>query len=178
VGWVCQDQGQAEGSQLTGSGPGGGTVTHVDAASGDQPDGDMHVDGFARWTLRDIAPLPERVSYVRQQVTRVLEQWKLHDLVVTVELAISELVTNVVRHAHTPFTVALAWDGHRLRGEVIDVNPGQPLPDPHPDLDQLGGRGLFMVQQLVTTWGWHSHSRGKVVYFEVVGTRSHSTGSR
>jgi len=154
-----------------------GGVTDVDEADADRPDGQMHIDGFSRWTLRAIAPTPDRVPYVRQQVLRVLRLWKLQELAFTVELAINELVTNAVRHARTPFTVTLAWDGQQLRGEVIDANPGRPLLQLDPGMDQLGGRGLFMVEQLVAHWGWRRHGQGKVVYFQVLPPRGGATAT-
>lgn len=131
------------------------------------PDGQLHTDGFARWTLSGVPPRPDRIPYLRHQIGLVLTRWKLQQALYTVELVISELATNVLRHAHTPFTVTMLWDGTTLHGEVIDVNPGAPRPNPEPALDQLGGRGLLLVEQLVSTWGWGRHGQGKSVYFDM-----------
>jgi len=91
------------------------------------PDGRLLMDGFARWILTDVEPRADRVRYVREQTLIVLDLWRVHaELTWAVELLLTELATNALRHARTPFTVILTWDGHLLRGEVTDTNP-QPL---------------------------------------------------
>jgi hypothetical protein len=93
------------------------------------------MDGFARWLLSAVTPEAERVPYVRRQAAAVLRLWRLDRVTAAVELLMDELAGNAVRHARTPFSVTLTWDGHTLRGEVTDVNP---LPPP---AETLAGAG-------------------------------------
>ena len=138
----------------------------VDAAL---PDGRLLMDGFARWVLPSIEPRPERVPYLRRQVERVLQVWHLEDLAWRVELVVTELATNAVRHARTLFTVSMAWDGRRLRIEVSDAHPVPPRPtDQPPPADSTGGRGLLLVEQLADRWGYDPHERGKTIWCDLV----------
>lgn len=76
----------------------------------------------------------------------------------------SELVTNAVLHARTPVDVRVELDAERMRVEVADGDPGIPGPVRH-DASALGGRGLFLVQELASAWGADASDRGKVVWF-------------
>jgi anti-sigma regulatory factor (Ser/Thr protein kinase) len=125
------------------------------------------MDGFARWLLSAVTPQAERVPYVRRQTAAVLRLWGLDDVAWAVELLVDELAGNAVRHARTPFSVTLTWDGRALRGEVTDVNPVPPQPRLSADPDEPGGRGLLLVSQVADRWGFEGHSRGKTVWFEL-----------
>ncbi len=127
------------------------------------------MDGFARWVLPGLEPRPDRVPYLRRQVHRVLELWHLEELAWRVELVVTELATNAVRHARTLFTVAMTWDGRRLRIEVSDAQPMPPravqgLPSP----DATGGRGLLLVEQISDRWGYEPHERGKTIWCDLL----------
>lgn len=83
----------------------------------------------------------------------------------TAALLVSELATNVVRHARSELTVEII-DGATLRVEVHDR--GGPLPDPMPmQADANGGRGLHIVAAFARTWGSATTASGKVVWFEL-----------
>ncbi|CAL9512982.1 hypothetical protein SUDANB108_03701 [Streptomyces sp. enrichment culture] len=63
------------------------------------------------------------------------------------ELAISELVTNALKHAPGPCGMALRLSGDQLTITVWDTSPGRPVPrraDPH----RFGGHGLRLVHQV------------------------------
>jgi len=127
----------------------------------------MTLDGFARWILSAVPAVTDRVPYVRQQAARVLTLWQLDDLASVAELLLTELVANAVRHARTPFTVMMRWNGSALHCEVSDANPLPPRP--HLDLDPtaLGGRGLLMIDQLASAWGTELAPQGKTVWFDL-----------
>jgi anti-sigma regulatory factor (Ser/Thr protein kinase) len=131
------------------------------------PDGRLVMDGFARWVLPSVEPRPERVPYLRRQVRRVLQLWHLESLAWRVELVVTELATNAVRHARTLFTVSMTWDGHRLRIEVSDAHPVPPLPAGGPSPEALGGRGLLLVEQISDRWGYDPHERGKTIWCDL-----------
>lgn len=135
--------------------------------SGRLPDGRMTMDGFARWILSAVPAVADRVPYVRQQVGRVLALWQLDDLAPVVELLLTELVGNAVRHARTPFSVMMRWNGRALRCEVTDANPLPPSPQGEVDPLATGGRGLLLVDQLATAWGTELVPQGKTVWFDL-----------
>ena len=136
-------------------------------ADGALPDGRLLMDGFARWVLASVDPRPERVPYLRRQVRRVLQLWHLESLAWRVELVVTELTTNAVRHARTLFTVSMTWDGRRLRIEVSDAHPVAPAPREHPSPEALGGRGLLLVEQVADRWGYDPHERGKTIWCDL-----------
>jgi anti-sigma regulatory factor (Ser/Thr protein kinase) len=84
----------------------------------------------------------------------------------TAALLVSELVTNAVVHAHSPFTVTAAvladsvnvevQDGSAQLPEVLQPTPSSPA-----------GRGMFMVEALSSRWGAEPIAGGKRVWFEL-----------
>jgi anti-sigma regulatory factor (Ser/Thr protein kinase) len=89
----------------------------------------------------------------------------------TAALLVSELATNVVRHAGTlEFTVDVQFptaDG-QLRVSVTDTGLGYPSPQ-HPDPTEEHGRGLQLVATLADRWGAIRRHvpREKTVWFEL-----------
>jgi len=82
-------------------------------------------------------------------------------------LVASELATNAVIHACTPYVVELHV-GDTVRIEVTDSGPPTPFLRPvrrHLDLD--GGRGLSIVARLSSRWGVDWLDGYKVVWAEV-----------
>lgn len=77
-------------------------------------------------------------------------------------LAISELVTNVVRHAPGPCTLRLEVDEERVRIEVSDTSTVRPRAKP-PQPEGLGGFGLHMLRKLAGEVETRVHDAGKTV---------------
>jgi anti-sigma regulatory factor (Ser/Thr protein kinase) len=69
------------------------------------------------------------------------------------EIAVSELLTNVARHAPGPAWVHVDWSGVRPRLDVHDLGPGFELDPQLPEnpMQASGGRGLFIVSN-VASW--------------------------
>ena len=65
------------------------------------------------------------------------------------ELAVSEILSNVVRHAHSPAWVSLEWSHEEPVLTVSDLGPGFDLGNVLPGADDVGGRGLFIVSKVV-----------------------------
>jgi anti-sigma regulatory factor (Ser/Thr protein kinase) len=107
---------------------------------------------------------PAAVRIARQAAARQLGEWGLEPLGTTVELVVSELVTNAIRYGGGPVRLRLIQ--HQvLTCEVSDSNTGHPRPR-QPHLIDENGRGLFLVAQLSRRWGSRSATDGKVVWAE------------
>ena len=81
------------------------------------------------------------------------------------QLVISELVTNAVVHARTPLRLLVRFDGHRVVTEVFDADAR--LPTPAVSVDDVGGRGLILVDRLSDRWGSEPFTDGKRVWAEL-----------
>ncbi|MEO6318608.1 MAG: ATP-binding protein [Acidimicrobiales bacterium] len=68
-------------------------------------------------------------------------------------LLVSELATNAVRHAGTPFEVTVEVRGPSVRVAVIDGDISHPPRVRRPGADETSGRGLLIVEELAERWG-------------------------
>jgi anti-sigma regulatory factor (Ser/Thr protein kinase) len=85
-----------------------------------------------------------------------------------VELMVSELATNSVKHGKSDFTLTIRVTGSEVRVEVHDRGTGQPrLGSPAPA--DPTGRGLKIVDTLASSWGSELTGDGKSVWFELGG---------
>ncbi|MCX4819109.1 SpoIIE family protein phosphatase [Streptomyces sp. NBC_01142] len=116
----------------------------------------------AYWFLEPEDAAPGRA---RRLARRALVRWGLEELSDSVELLVSEVVTNAVRYAERPVTLRLLRTDV-LRCEVGDDSPQLPRQRRARDTDE-GGRGLFLVNRLARRWGATRLSTGKVVWFEL-----------
>ena len=118
--------------------------------------------------VRTVLARPDALRRARAEVRRlaagVLARERLEDAL----LLTGELATNGLLHGECPITVWAGLDEHRLRVEVHDHGPGL---DPgfvpvaaRPD--QLGGRGLQLVDALADRWG-HRTTGWATVWFEI-----------
>jgi anti-sigma regulatory factor (Ser/Thr protein kinase) len=80
-------------------------------------------------------------------------------------LLVSELVTNVVRWAHTDARLFIVLRGRSVHVEVTDWSMLQPRTCPTPGPD--GGYGLRLVDALANQWGTRQFDGGKTVWFEL-----------
>jgi len=85
----------------------------------------------------------------------------------SVELMVSELATNSIRHAHAAFELTVAHVDGEIRIEVTDRAGGEPrMRNAGPD--DPTGRGLQIVNLLSEAWGVeHRADSGKTVWFTV-----------
>ncbi|WP_199840209.1 SpoIIE family protein phosphatase [Streptomyces viridochromogenes] len=118
-------------------------------------------DRIADW---DVPPDPAAVAGMRDAVSRRLEEWGLSEFGFTMELILSELITNAIRYGSGPIHVRLIRD-RRLICEVADGSSTSPHLRYAATTDE-GGRGLFLVSQLAERWGTRYTPQGKVIWAE------------
>ncbi|MFI5568407.1 ATP-binding protein [Streptomyces sp. NPDC051740] len=117
----------------------------------------------------DLPAVPEAVPGLR----RAAREW-LDEPCADVQLCVTELVSNVIRHVGegTPVRVRVARTGARIRVEVTD-------PDPHTlpvlrradaDAEAEQGRGLSLLDAVVCRWGVDHAGENKTVWCELDGT--------
>ncbi|GAU70161.1 putative protein kinase/phosphatase [Streptomyces sp. NBRC 110611] len=107
---------------------------------------------------------PAAAGTARELATGQLREWGLEELSYATELTVSELVTNAVRHAAGPLHLRLLRD-LTLLTEVSDTGHTSPHLR-YAASDDEGGRGLFIVAQLVQRWGTRYTPYGKTIWTE------------
>lgn len=137
-------------------------------------------------------PTPASVRQAREHVTAAARRsGASEDAVERARLLTSELTTNAVLHARTPFTVTVSRRGSRLHVAVSDGSPASPAMRPFGPQASTG-RGLRLLATLSLAYGIDADgagsaapagpprmSTGKTVWFEVelAPSRNDSAGS-
>ncbi|MFG2871181.1 ATP-binding protein [Streptomyces sp. NPDC048338] len=143
----------------------------------------------------ELQALPSRIGQVRRIVSAHLRYWHLDALVDHAALGVTELLTNVHRHAQPDkrCTVEIELLLDRLTVSVRDHDPripavggaaaaGGPASEAVDDL-ATSGRGLAIIEAFSESWGIRTHGEaGKVVWFTLpapvpaaaVPSRSHA----
>lgn len=114
------------------------------------------------------APLhrdPRAIRTARASCTRACQGWGLPTAAAStvVDLA-SELVSNAVRHAGGALELALERHAGHVHVSVSDASSEPPRLLPYRAGLSDHGIGLQLVDQLSTSWGWHSTPEGKCVW--------------
>jgi anti-sigma regulatory factor (Ser/Thr protein kinase) len=112
---------------------------------------------------------PDAPSAARRFVTGLLARRPYGDRVAAhdAQLVVSELSTNAVIHAGTPFSVAVRCDGSVVRISVHDWSSMQPvMRDGKPGAPS--GRGLRLIAMVSRSWGVEYGPDGKTVWAELL----------
>jgi anti-sigma regulatory factor (Ser/Thr protein kinase) len=88
------------------------------------------------------------------------------DTLETALLLVSEVVTNAVRHAHSPLVLVVTATPCLVTVSVEDTSSDVPTPTAAP-LDAEAGRGLALVETLAGAWGCDPMGPGKLVWFQL-----------
>jgi anti-sigma regulatory factor (Ser/Thr protein kinase) len=106
--------------------------------------------------------------HIRRIVRCYLILWKLRELTESVELAVTELLANVVRHVPGGRCgLLILRHPQGVRVEVSDGSAQLPVPQQAGAEDE-SGRGLALLEAVVDKWGVDSRGgTGKTVWFEV-----------
>ncbi|MEW2625201.1 ATP-binding protein [Streptomyces sp. NPDC048106] len=131
----------------------------------------------------ELQALPSRIGQVRRIVSAQLRYWHMDPLIDRAALGVTELLSNVHRHARPDksCTVELELHPDRLTVSVRDHDPRLPVPADETaeaeaaaeDTTPLAtcGRGLAMVAAVSESWGARPDGdNGKVVWFTLPAT--------
>ncbi|MFI8945545.1 ATP-binding protein [Streptomyces sp. NPDC053750] len=112
--------------------------------------------------------------HVRRIVRSYLREWDLAELTDAVELAVTELLANVVRHVpDRRCTLQLLRQTGGVRVEVADGSPRQLVQAGPVSDDSECGRGLVLLDAVVGKWGvGPGPGDGKTVWFECRSDRT------
>lgn len=116
--------------------------------------------------LQRFEPTPFAVPVARRFVTDTLRAWGRTTSLDAVELVVTELVGNAVRHGGRRFAVSVTAREDHVRVAVTDSCPERPRLRSD-DPASTGGRGMRLVTRLSRRWGTEQHSAGKTVWADV-----------
>jgi anti-sigma regulatory factor (Ser/Thr protein kinase) len=110
----------------------------------------------------------EAPGRARRFAVAALREWGLDDaLLDEAALVLSELASNAVLHAGSPFSIAISSRESRLRIAVTDTCPCRPAGVVSGSLLARAGHGLGVVEALSHDWGVQELRDGKVVWAEL-----------
>jgi anti-sigma regulatory factor (Ser/Thr protein kinase) len=128
---------------------------------------------LSRRTRYVLARQPHLVGVARRVVTQRIGAWGARldeDRASTLQLLVSEIVTNAIQHTTSAFIgVDLSVTGRRLLVAVADDSPVFPVAADGGLTAWEGehGRGMFLVAALADAHGWRRTCRGKRVWFRL-----------
>jgi hypothetical protein len=138
---------------------------------------------WPRRSYLELGAFASAVPCARKHARLVAGEWGLSELGKTVELVVSELVTNAL-HASAgltqsrylgrwtpgipPIRMWLCTDYRRVLIQVWDGNDQRPTSQ-QADIEAESGRGLWLVEMLSEDWGTYvpADATGKVVWVSI-----------
>lgn len=127
-----------------------------------------------RRSTRRLPATSASVFLARRSTRQLLSEWDVdEDTASSVELVVSELVTNAARHSEDALDLVLTCEAAVLRIEVADTSHRLPVPPAGTQLEgpaddeATSGRGLVLVEALADRWGVVAEGLGKRVWAEV-----------
>jgi hypothetical protein len=123
-------------------------------------------------TSLDLEPQVGAARRSRELITEACARWKRPELSDSACIVATELVNNVVAHAHTPMIVLLAIHGEgmtvavRDRSGIVPSFTGVPVAP-----NAYGGRGMLLIDSVADRWGSLLLTDGKVVWALVTAAK-------
>ncbi|MEX1005579.1 MAG: ATP-binding protein [Acidimicrobiia bacterium] len=114
---------------------------------------------------REFSPTPDAAPAAREFVVSFGGFTDAESLLRLKTLA-SEIVTNAILHARTPFSVIVTGDTAHVRVAVRDRSAVLPTKRDYA-ANHPTGRGLHIVEALADRWGVDADDDGKTVWFEM-----------
>ena len=140
-----------------------GMQAHQASPPGDAPQWPYH-------SFLPLGALPGAIPCARLHTTAVLWEWGMEALTQPAELAVSELVTNAVRHAGLDpddrVEVVIAAEHDVVSVRVTDHGSGGPRLPAQASFERDSGRGLLLVTAIADRWNVQSRG-GTTVLFEL-----------
>jgi hypothetical protein len=118
----------------------------------------------AQYLSLDLEPVVGAARRSRELVTEACVRWELPELAGPACIVVTEMVNNVVAHAHTAMTVLLARHGDTMSVAVHDHSVTAPRFTGPVAPTSYGGRGLLLIDSVAERWGSLALSGGKVVW--------------
>lgn len=114
----------------------------------------------------ELEPISGAARKARELVTEGCARWELPAATGPACIVATELVNNVVAHAHTPMTVRFGrgHDGQAVHLSVRDHTGTLPKPGAPLSMSAYGGRGLLLVEAVALRWGTSALPDGKLVW--------------
>ena len=130
-------------------------------------------------TSFEVAGDPHAISTVRSKVSGAMQAAGVTDLVHDdAELLVTELMSNVVRHQDAgamSVDVSIAVDGSAtvsVTGGIGELSAALVRPPALPAQSSEGGRGLFIVDSVASTWGTQRKDGRTTVWFTLDDDRA------
>jgi len=109
----------------------------------------------------------DSISEARSATAAALEAWGMQSIASDGLVVVSELATNALVHADSPFELRLSRHPRSVRIAVLDHGPGTPEPLA-PSVVRPSGRGLQIVDAMSSAWGVSGlNERTKLVWAEL-----------
>jgi anti-sigma regulatory factor (Ser/Thr protein kinase) len=113
-------------------------------------------------------PTAEAIAAARAFVAEALRTWgAMPPLIDDAMLMTSEMATNALVHAHSPFRISVARTGGVISFAVQDATSRTPQKR-KVDAHSAMGRGMGIVDALSSRWGCDVLPTGKVVWAELL----------
>ena len=111
-------------------------------------------------------PRTPQAPYLARRALEQLDGRVAESVLPDVRLLVSELVTNGVKYGGDgPIRLEVVATDDRLRAEIVDQGVGFRPVERDRALEDVGGWGLHLVEQLTSRWGTHEGSTH--VWFEI-----------
>ena len=111
---------------------------------------------------------PSSVAQARHFAHAALKAGGATDADWPVTQVVSELATNAVVHARTPFVLSISHDASHVRVAVTDRRPLARASMRRLSNETTTGRGLRLVQTLGQAWGVDQTDAAKTVWCELI----------
>lgn len=123
-----------------------------------------------------LARQPESVTESRHRIAKFFRGRLRRPALARVELLVSEIVTNAIRHGDGDLVLVVTTFDDRVRVDVHDSGPGFVPVARRPPPGESSGWGLYLVAGLADSWGVAAGSRTQV-WFEISAAWSQPSGA-
>ena len=116
--------------------------------------------------ITQLGPGPESARAARRFTDHALTTWNLERALDVVQLLVSEIVGNAIRHAGGALEARVRLLADSVRIGVVDASTELPVMREVSEYSE-SGRGLHLVDSLSQRWGTDMLHPGKQVWFEI-----------